>query len=130
MLFCHKNHKSSHWRRSVKEAIHKKLRQFQRKIPVLESLFNKVTGLRVGVFLWNLRNFSRTSILKNICERLLLKISALQKKLFIDFFHKIMISIIITLRPWSLFCPFVQFLLIYFIKIFAPPFFVNLLLLN
>ena len=132
MLFCHKNHKSSHWRRSVKEAVHKKLRQFQRKTPVLESLFNKVAGLRVGVFLWNLQNFSRTSILKNICERLLLKISTLQKKLFIYLFSKIMAFIIITITFEALrfFCPFLQFLLIYFIKILVPPFSVNFFLLS
>ena len=41
--------------------------------------------------------FLRTFIFKNICERLLLKISPLQKKLFIDFFHKIMIFLIITI---------------------------------
>ena len=37
---------SSHWRCSLKEPIHKKLCQFQMKTPVLESLFNKVAGLR------------------------------------------------------------------------------------
>ena len=48
----------------------------------VEFLFNKAAGLRPAtllkrdsnacVFLWNLRNFLRTFILKNICERLLL----------------------------------------------------------
>ena len=44
-----------------------------------------------------LAKFLRTSILKNICERLLLKISTLQKKLLTDFFHKIINFIIITI---------------------------------
>ena len=53
-----------------------------RKAPVLESLFHKVVGLQVcnfikqklqhRCFLCNLAKFVRTSILKNICERLLL----------------------------------------------------------
>ena len=85
----------------------KKLRQFQRKTPVLESHFNKVAGFRVCSFIKKrvhrkcfpvkLAKFLRRSILKNICERLLRKISTLQKKLFIDFFLKIMNFIIITI---------------------------------
>ena len=107
-LFGCKNHRSSHWRCSVKEAVHKKLRQFQRKTPVLKSLFNKVAGLRVCSFIKKglqhrcfsvkLAKFLRTTLLKNTCEWLLLKISTLEKKLFIVFFEKIMPFIIITVN--------------------------------
>ena len=73
-----------------------------------------------------LTKFSRTSILKNICERLLLKISTFQKKLFIDFFHKITITLEVLKSLLSFCAVFANF----FIKIFVPPFFVNFLLLN
>ena len=46
------------------------------KAPVLESLFNKVAGLKRDpntCFHVNIAQFSRTTILKNICERLLLE---------------------------------------------------------
>ena len=56
--------------------------RFHSKTPVLESLFNKVAGLRPPALLkkrhqhssfpMNFSKFFRTSILKNICERLLL----------------------------------------------------------
>ena len=142
MLFCCKNHRNSHWRYSVREAVHKKLRQFQRKTPVLECLFNNVAALRAysfitkrlqhGCFPVRLAKFLRTSILKNICERLLLKFSTLQKKLFTDFFHKIMTYIIITktFEPLKFLLSFCVVFANFFMKIFIPPFFVNFLLLN
>ena len=48
--------------------------QIHRKAPVLESLFNKVVGLRLQYrcFLVNIRKFLSAFVLKNICERLLL----------------------------------------------------------
>ena len=59
-----------------------KISQYSQKKPVLESLFNKVTGLQAcnftkgrlqhRCFLVNIAKFWRTAILKNICERLLL----------------------------------------------------------
>ena len=59
-----------------------KLRNIFRKTPLLGSLFNKVVGLQDckfikkrlqhRCFVRNLRKFSRTPFLKNICERLLL----------------------------------------------------------
>ena len=61
----------------------KKFRKLHRKISVLDSLFNEVAGLTVSNFIkkrlqarWcpvKFVKFLRTSILKNICERLLLK---------------------------------------------------------
>ena len=75
-------HRSNHWRCSVKKRCSLKFCNIHSKTPVLESLFNKVAGLRpstllkrssnTGVFTWILRNFLRTPILKNICKRLLL----------------------------------------------------------
>ena len=139
-MFCYKNHRSSHWKFSVKEAVHKKLCQFQRKTPALECLFNEVAGLRACSFIKKRlqhRCFTAklakflTSILTNICERLLINQSPC-KKLFIDFIYKIMAFIIITTtsEALSFFCSVAQFLLIYFIEIFVPPFFVNFILLN
>ena len=97
---------------------------------MLESLFNKVAGLSACSFIKKrlqhrcfpvkLAKFLRTSILKNICERLLLKISTLQKKLFIDFFHKIMTFIIITITFKAL-----KFLLS-FCVVFATLFYKNI----
>ena len=59
-----------------------KFHKIHRKTPVPGSLFNKVAGLRIVTLLknrlWhrcfsvNFTKFIRTSILKNICERLLL----------------------------------------------------------
>ena len=59
-----------------------KIRNFLKKTTVLESLFNKVAGLQPcrftekrlqhRCFPVHIANFLRTSILKNICERLLL----------------------------------------------------------
>ena len=116
---------------------------------MLDPIFNKFADLRDCNFIEKrlphkcfpvkFAKFLRTSILKNICGRVLLKISTLQKKLFIDFFHKIMTFIIITINFEGLklllsFCAvyfiFIFILLIYFIKIFVPPFFVNFLLVN
>ena len=60
----------------------RKIRQFHRKTLVLESLFNKAAGLKACNFIKarpqnryfpvKLVKFLRTSILKNMCERLLL----------------------------------------------------------
>ena len=59
------------------------VKNFARKIPVLKSLFNRVAGLEVcnfikerlqpRRFLMEFAKFLRTPILKNICERLVLK---------------------------------------------------------
>ena len=85
----------------------KKFANFKRTKPVSESLFNEVAGLRIYSFIKKrlqhrcfpvkLKKFLRTSILKNICDRMLLKISTLQKNLFIHFFHKIMTFTIIAI---------------------------------
>ena len=58
--------------------------EFHKKTPVLESLFNKVAGLRTwnvikktlqhSCFPVSFVKFLRTPILKNFCERLLLKV--------------------------------------------------------
>ena len=68
-----------------KKGFLKKVRKFPGKTPVLESLFNKVPGLRTCNFIkkrlqhWcfhvKFAKFLRTSILKNIFERLLLFVS-------------------------------------------------------
>ena len=57
-LFCFKNHRSSNWRCSLKEDVLKKFikKRFQNRC-----------------FLVKLPKFLRTSIFKNICERLLLQ---------------------------------------------------------
>ena len=92
--------------------------QFHRNMPVLESLFNKIADLSACSFIKKrlqnrcfpviLAKFLRTFILKNICERLLLRSSTLRKKLFIYFFHKMMTSIIVTITFEALkfFLPF------------------------
>ena len=61
-----------------------KVRKYHRKIPVLESVFNKVAGLKAQAcnfitkklqhrcFPEKLAEFLRIAILKNICEQLLL----------------------------------------------------------
>ena len=66
-----------------------KIRKFHRKTPVLESLFNKVAGLRVCNFIKTrlqhsffpvkFSNFLRTPTLKNIWERLLLQMPNCKK---------------------------------------------------
>ena len=98
-----------------------KLHQFHRKTSVLESLFNKAADLQVYNFIEKrlqhkcfpvkLAKFLGKSILKNICERLLLKTSTLQQKLFIFFFFKIRIIIIIfdTLKFLLSFCAVMAF---------------------
>ena len=108
----------------------KKLRKFQRKTSVLESLFNKVACLRVCSFIKKrlqhrcipvkLAKFLKTSILKNICEQLPLKIGTLQKKLFTDIFRKIMNFIIITITFEAL------KLLLSFCAVFANLFYKNI----
>ena len=65
-----------------------KFRKFYRKTLLFESLFNKVTGLRACNFIKKrlqhssfpvqLDKFLKTSLLKNICERLFLFIVGLQ----------------------------------------------------
>ena len=54
--------------------VYLKICKFHRKTPVLDSLFKRVAGLKIntGAFLWKFAKFLRTSILKNIWERLLL----------------------------------------------------------
>ena len=61
-LFCCKNHRSSHWRCSLKERV---LKNFA-------SNFIK-NRPQHRCFLLKLTKFLRTSIFKNICERLLLQ---------------------------------------------------------
>ena len=61
-----------------------KFRKFHRKTPVLESLFNKLAGLKVcniiknwlqrRFFLVKFAKLLRTTILKNICQRFFLEI--------------------------------------------------------
>ena len=96
----------------------------------MQSLFHNVPDLKACSFLKKriqhrcfpvkLAKFLWISILKNICERLLLKISKLQKKLFIDFIHKIMTFIIITITFEAL-----KFLLS-FCAVFANLFYKNI----
>ena len=71
------------FRSSQKKGVLKKFRKLYRKIPVLESLFNKVPGLQPASFLKRDSNMCfpvkfakvlRTPILKNICERLPLEV--------------------------------------------------------
>ena len=61
------------------------------------------------------------SILKNICERLFLKTSTLQKKLFIYFFHKILIIITITFEALKFLLSFCA------VIVFADLFYKNIL---
>ena len=79
---------------------------------MLESLFNKVAGLKTcnfikgdsntGVFLWMLTNFLRTSILKNTCERLLLELSEAALRSIINrSSHSQVISRIVPLKKLS-----------------------------
>ena len=70
------------------------LRKFHRKIPVLESLFNRVTGLKGCNFIKKRlqhrcfpvksKTFLRAPILKNICKRLLLNSYRFNRKSFIN----------------------------------------------
>ena len=67
-----------------KRSCSQKFRNIQRKIPDLESLFNKAAGreafnfikkrLQLRCFPLNIAKFLRTPFLKNICERLLLRV--------------------------------------------------------
>ena len=81
-MFCKKLkcYRNSHRRCSVKIVL-LKISQLSQETPVLESLFNKVAGLQGNYikkisqhryFPVNNAKFLRTSILKNICVRLLL----------------------------------------------------------
>ena len=73
--------RSSCQRCSVKKDVLKNIANFTGKHPVLQSLFNNVTGLQVCNFIkkilqhWYFRmkfaKLLRTPILKNICERTL-----------------------------------------------------------
>ena len=73
----------SHLRLGLKAVKSSKLRSIHRKTHVLESLFKKAADLnayiyikkrlKLGCFLENIAKFLGTPILKNICERLLLK---------------------------------------------------------
>ena len=61
-----------------KKSCSQKFLNTHRKIPVLESLFNKTAGLikkrhQHGYFPVNIAKYLRKPMLKNICERLLLK---------------------------------------------------------
>ena len=57
--------KSSYWRCSIKNPVFKNLAILIGKVAnLLQRVFNTV------VFLWILRNFLKTSLLKDICERL------------------------------------------------------------
>ena len=65
-----------------KKSYSQKFRNIHKKTPVFESLFNKVTGFQVSNIITkrlqhrnfpvNIAKFLRTTILKNICEQLLL----------------------------------------------------------
>ena len=67
---------------ALKKSCSKKFRNIHRKAPVLDSLFNKVVGVKACNFIkkrfqhryfsMSIAGFLRTLILKNICERLLL----------------------------------------------------------
>ena len=83
-LFCCKNHRSSHWRCSVKEGV---LKNF-----ACNFIKKRLQG---RCFLAKLAKVLRTSIFKNICERLLLQDiteKTIHLFLFIYFFHKIRTS--------------------------------------
>ena len=78
-----KTSRTIYWKCSVKKDVFKKFHKFHRKkTPVLESLFNKVAGLRPCNLIKNgirhrcfpvkLSKFLRTAMLKNIHGRLLL----------------------------------------------------------
>ena len=76
------NSRSSHQRCSIKKAVLKKFCNIHRKIPVLESLFNRFAcfktcnvlkkTLRHRCFPVNIAKILRTFILMKICEQLLL----------------------------------------------------------
>ena len=80
-LFIKGWHQKHGYHRSSKKSVLKNFVNFARK-HVMECLFDKVAVLRpatlltkdsnTGLFVWNLRNFLTTPILKDIYERLLL----------------------------------------------------------
>ena len=87
--YCYKTLQLRRYSRSwlrlcYKKKVFLKFRNFHRKTLVLESLFNKAAGLKACNFIKkrlqhrcfpvNIAKFLRTFILKNICERLLLKL--------------------------------------------------------
>ena len=71
--------RSSHKRCSVKKGVLKKFTNFMEKhlcwslfLLKLQATTLLERNCNTCVFLWNLRNFLKTPILKNICERLVL----------------------------------------------------------
>ena len=135
-MFCCKNHRSSHWRCSVKKAVHKKTSPISKENTYWSLFLIKLRAWGPAALLketpTQVCSCETCKIFKNIyfeeyvwttacmCERLLLKISTLQKKLFIDFFHKIMTFIIITITFKAL-----KFLLS-FCVVFATLFYKNI----
>ena len=93
-MLCCKNHRSSHWRCFLKEASRKKTLPISKE-NTLYCFIKK--RLQRRCFPVELAKFLRICALKNIGERLLLKIGTFQKKLSIDFFYKIMAFIITTI---------------------------------
>ena len=73
-------------RRSIKK-LFLKFCNIHRKTPVLESLFNKVAGLRLQhrCFFVNIWKILSTTILKNICERLILCTSLVLSTMICEF---------------------------------------------
>ena len=77
-----------------KESCSLELRKFHRKTPVLESLFNRITGLKGCKFIKKrlqhrcfpvkFKTFLRAPILKNICKRLLLNSYRFNRNSFIN----------------------------------------------
>ena len=73
-----------------------KILQYLQETPMSESVFNKVSGLQAcncikkrlqQMFFVNIVKFLRTSILKKICERLLLKYISNSYRLYYEFIH-------------------------------------------
>ena len=94
-LFCCKNYRSSHWKRSVKERVLKNL-----------ACNFIIRRLQHRCFLVKLAKFLRTSIFKNTCERLLLQ-DTTEKKQFFYFFHKIIRTSNYSNNLWGLNVSFV-----------------------
>ena len=100
-LFCCENHRSSHWRCSVKESV---LKNFTYNF-IKKRLQDKC-------FLVKLAKVLRTFIFKNICERLLL-LDITEKTfhliLFIYFCHKIITISFEALKFLMFFCAVIPF---------------------
>ena len=73
-----------------------KILQYLQETPMSESVFNKVSGLQAcncikkrlqQMLFVNIVKFLRTSILKKICERLLLKYISNSYRLYYEFIH-------------------------------------------